>query len=381
MKPLLVRCGTRQGMKQIAASGLEPDKWSLTIMRVAGIHIRVHTTLLLVLGFIIVKHRSDVALFVATFTCLLLHELGHALTAIKLRYPIRKITLYPIGGVAALEAQPTPKDEFWITLAGPMVNIVIASLIWVYLRVSPGGFPEIRFLGLAPLIHEVQPVRLFLASLCLVNISLATFNLVPAFPMDGGRLLRAFLAIWLGIYRATVIAARIGQGLALLFALASFTLGNLPLLCIAAFVFIVAGQELSGMTAPDVLHGIRMNDVLDDELVILDHRLPIMDIEEDIISSNTSAFILCDDGKYVGTVSRESTIRALKDGHLDRVMSDIVHTAHTPALLQDRLSPYVTRFGMQCFPIVVVGNADVVIGVVTKKSIMEYLLINRDIYR
>lgn len=350
-------------------------------MRVAGVYIRVHATLLLLLAFIIVKHRSDVALFVATFSCILLHELGHALTAIKLRYPIRKVTLYPIGGVAALEAQPTPKDEFWITLAGPLVNIVIASLIWVCLRFSPGGFPEIRFFGLSPVVHEVQPVRLFLASLCIVNVSLATFNLLPAFPMDGGRLLRALLAIWFGIHKATVVSARIGQGVALVFALTSFTLGNLPLLCIAIFVFIVAGQELSEMTPVDVLQGMRMADVLDDEVVILDHSLPIMDIEEHFIPSTASAFVICDVGKYVGTVSRESVIDAFNERRLDRVIGDLVNKANMPALLQDRLSEYVTRFGMQCFPIVVVSEADAVIGVVTKKSIMEYLLINRDIHR
>jgi Zn-dependent protease len=221
------------------------DPWSLTILKIAGIHIRLHATFLLAIAWIASFDRNSLPLFIGLFVCILLHELGHALTAIRLGYPIRRITMYPIGGLATLEAQPSPKHEFLITVAGPAVNVVIAGLVYIYLRLSPGGLPNVFFDGLRSYVQDPDTIRSYFTMLGLANASLAIFNLLPAFPMDGGRIVRSLLAMRIGQVAATRIAGRVGQVLAVAAGFYGFFSGNITLLIIAGFVFMGAGQEIA----------------------------------------------------------------------------------------------------------------------------------------
>ena len=207
-------------------------KWSLKLGSFAGIRVYLHWTFVLLLGWILFSHLGQghewaeawrgVGFIIALFGCVLLHEFGHALTAKRYGIRTRDITLLPIGGIARLERLPeNPRHELWVTLAGPAVNVVIAGVLFAVLYFL---YP----------VNEFAQARLlegnFLVRLMWVNVFLGAFNLLPAFPMDGGRVLRALLSMRLGRARATRLAASIGQGMAILFGIAGF-FGNARRTC------------------------------------------------------------------------------------------------------------------------------------------------------
>ncbi len=216
-------------------------KWMLG--RIAGIGIYIHWSFWLLPGWILLSAGGGFAgalaslLFVfAIFACVVLHELGHALMARQFHIGTRDITLYPIGGVASLERIPRrPAHELAIALAGPAVNVVIAAALFVLLLAAGIGTQ-------GPLFNVAGGS--FLVNLLVVNVALVVFNMLPAFPMDGGRVLRAFLAMRLPYLRATELAVRVGQALAIVLGLAGlFTGGTLTF--VALFVFLAAQSELA----------------------------------------------------------------------------------------------------------------------------------------
>ena len=219
-------------------------KWSLKLGSFAGIRVYVHWTFALLLGWVLFSHIGQghnwaeawggVGFILALFGCVLLHEFGHALTAKHYDIRTQDITLLPIGGIARLERLPeNPHHELWVTLAGPAVNVVIAGILFAVLTLAYPlpDFSQAKFLE-----------GNLLARLMWVNVFLGAFNLLPAFPMDGGRVLRALLSMRLGRVRATRLAASIGQGMAILFGFAGF-FGNPMLIFIAIFVYLGAEAE------------------------------------------------------------------------------------------------------------------------------------------
>ena len=194
-------------------------KWSWKIARLWGIDVYVHATFLLILAWVAYSYWvqferlnavvGGILFILALFACVVLHEYGHALMARRFGVKTRDITLYPIGGVARLERIPEkPIEELWVALAGPAVNVVIAILLGAYL-VGTGAF---QLSGLFSMTSGS-----FLPRLLAVNVMLVAFNLIPAFPMDGGRVLRALLAMRMDHLQATQIAATVGQGMAFVF--------------------------------------------------------------------------------------------------------------------------------------------------------------------
>ncbi|MFV1965081.1 MAG: site-2 protease family protein [Pirellulaceae bacterium] len=219
-------------------------KWKLGDL--AGIGVYIHWSFWILPAWLLLSSLgaggglasglSMVALVFAVFGCVVLHELGHALMARKYGVGTHDITLYPIGGVARLERMPTrPSQELAIALAGPAVNVVIAGALFVGFL-----FGGMRF--------QVSPLNLvagsFLVNLLWINVALVVFNLLPAFPMDGGRVLRAFMAMRMPYDSATTIAARVGQGVAIVLGMVGFVTGS-TLLLVALFVFLAARAELS----------------------------------------------------------------------------------------------------------------------------------------
>ena len=237
--------------------------WSIPLLRVRGIQIKVHATFALVLvwaayywGF-----GTDAglhgALFgvVATlllFLCVTLHEFGHAFQAQRYGIAVQDITLLPIGGVARLEVPPgNPRQELRISVAGPAVSVAIAAvlvLVGVVLRATSLMTPS-------NLVDAMRGSRWdgLLPYLTLANLSLVVFNVLPAFPLDGGRILRALLALRTDYRRATRIAVAVGQGLAFLFGLVGFATGDYFLIAIAIFVWFGASAEGKHVAAEDVL--------------------------------------------------------------------------------------------------------------------------------
>lgn len=214
------------------------NSWELG--SISGIKLRVHWTFILlpvwvylssvIAGNGVLGAATAVLFVLAIFGCVLLHELGHALAARQFGIGTRDITLLPIGGVAALERIPrNPFQELWIAVAGPLVNVVIASVIFVGLMVTQATLST----GLAQ----------FFAQLALVNILLVLFNLIPAFPMDGGRILRSVLAMFMDYVPATQVAATVGQVCAIGLAILGLVTGNIMLMFVGGFVFLAARAE------------------------------------------------------------------------------------------------------------------------------------------
>ncbi len=212
---------------------------SWRIGRAFGIDIFLHPTFQMLLIYVGLFQGGlpVLALTSAAFGCVLLHELGHALMARRFGIRTLHITLYPIGGVAMLERIPrAPGIEILVALAGPAVNIALAALLWIFLELTLTIAP-----GLAG----------FATRLLVVNLGLALFNLIPAFPMDGGRVMRALLSGWLGRVRATAVAASVGRALALAFGAYSLYHGELVQVLLAAFIYFIAGRELAGVQSEE----------------------------------------------------------------------------------------------------------------------------------
>jgi Zn-dependent protease/predicted transcriptional regulator len=237
--------------------------WSFKLGKVRGIDIQVHLTFALILIWAAYRWSTSTgqgiqgALFGIVATLLLffsvtLHELGHSLQALKLGLKVRDITLMPIGGLARMEEIPEdPNKEIRIALAGPLVNFGIAALL-----IGVGLVLDARtLLSWEELLASLGSTSWsgLLAYLTSANLAIGLFNLIPAYPMDGGRVLRAILAKKINYAKATQIAAQVGQGLALLFGLWGFMGGSWTMVIIAIFVWMGAGQENQGVQVKHTL--------------------------------------------------------------------------------------------------------------------------------
>ena len=288
-------------------------KWSWKIGEFRGIGVYVHATFLILLAFIVLSHwaagRSvaytleGVAFIVALFACVLLHEFGHALTAARYGIKTQDITLLPIGGLARLEHMPDdPIQELWVALAGPAVNVVIAAAIYAWLAFA-AVVASIDQLGVT-----AGP---FLVRLMAVNIFLVIFNMLPAFPMDGGRVLRALLATRLEYTRATQIAAGVGQAMALLFVLVGLLLPNPFLLFIALFVWIGAAQEASLVMMTSALAGIPVARAMITNFHGLAPDEPLSHAVDEILAGAQQDFPVVDAGRVVGILTAQQLLFGL----------------------------------------------------------------------
>ncbi len=349
-------------------------KWQWKLGRYADIDVYIHATFVLVLAFVAWKHWAlgpsgviEGLLFVlALFACVVLHEYGHALTARRFGIKTRDITLYPIGGVARLERMPEkPLQELWVALAGPLVNVVIAAVLLLWLLFSQTIKP------LADLTVTTGP---FLERLLLANVFLAIFNLIPAFPMDGGRVLRAVLAMRLEYTRATNIAAVIGQGLALLFGLAGL-FGNPMLLFIAFFVWMGASQEASMVQIKSALAGIPVSRAMLTDFKVLAPTDPLSRAVELILQGSQQDFPVVAEGRLVGILMRADLFGVLAQEPATIEVSTAMLRDYPVAEEGEMLETLFTRLQeCQCHTVPVLRDGTL-IGLVTSDNIGEFLML------
>jgi Zn-dependent protease/CBS domain-containing protein len=284
-------------------------RWAWRIGSVAKIPIYLHFTLLLLFVWIAwtAAHSGGpigprLFFVVGLFGSVLLHELGHALMA--LRYGIRAsdIVLYPFGGVARMESMGPPKQEFWIALAGPAVSILIGLVLLVGSGVTGQWSPP-----------EEMPTtaRAVLHWLMIANFVLAAFNLIPAFPLDGGRVLRAVFAGRMSMVRATSIAASIGQGFAILMGLAGLFMGNFLLMFIAFFVFISAGQEVMVQRSRAIMAGVLVKDAMITHYETLNHAATLGQAADLLLNSHQEDFPILAGSQILGVLTRPDLVRGL----------------------------------------------------------------------
>lgn len=350
--------------------------WSFRLGRFAGIDVYVHVTFFLLLGFIglsaywnsgtLASAVEGVAYIMVLFGSVLLHEYGHSLTARRYNIQTRDITLYPIGGVARLERMPDkPVQELWVALAGPAVNVVIAAVLFGILLFT-GGLTPLSQLGIVdgPFWERVM----------YANISLVLFNLIPAFPMDGGRVLRAILAMNIDYVRATQIAAMLGQGAALVFGfIGLFT--NPMLVFIAFFIWMAASQEATAVQMKSAMGGIPVNRAMLTDFRTVSQYDPLLRVTDLVIGSAQEDFPVVDEGQVVGVLTRRDLLTALAQRGIGGRVADVMQRQFYTADMRDMLEPLFMQMQAAQARIVPVMNSGQLVGLLTLENIGEFLMI------
>lgn len=349
-------------------------RWTIPIGTLFGIRVELHVTFLLFVGWIAVAQGlftgnvqaalHAVTLLLLVFTCVLLHELGHALTARRYGIVTRDIILLPIGGVARLQKMPDkPQQEIAVALAGPAVNLVIAAAL----------FGILTLLG--------QPIALqsltggLLGVLLVINVWMLLFNLIPAFPMDGGRVLRAALAFRLPYARATRIAAGIGQGIALLFGLFGLW-QNLPgLIFIALFVFLAAAEERAVVRTRTSLEGLPVQAAMLTDFHRLDVSDPLRRAADYLMTGSQQDFPVVDGDEPVGVLTRDDLIRGIQGGGIESRVGEAIRRGGDHAQVGEPLEDVIGRMrgnGRSALPVLRGGR---LVGLVTLENIGDLLLV------
>jgi len=353
-------------------------KWSWKLATVAGIGLYVHATFFLLIAWVGITYwlaggsaaaLSGIAFILALFACVVLHELGHALTARRYGIRTRDITLLPIGGVSRLERIPDdPRQEVWVSLAGPAVNVVIAAALYAWLLVSQ---------TLRPLSALTMAGGPFLERLLLVNVSLAVFNLLPAFPMDGGRVLRALLAMRMDYVRATQVSAHVGQAMALVFGLIGL-FSNPFLVFIAFFVWIGAAQEASMVQMRTALSGIPVSRAMLTNFQTVAPDDAAKRVLELILAGSQQDFPVVDGGqggRVAGVLLRSDVLKALAQRASDWRVRDVMRREFEVVDAADMLDTALARLqSCNCHTLPVTSRGALV-GLLTMENVGEFLLI------
>lgn len=351
--------------------------WSFPIGRLLGSELRVHATFFLLIAWIgaagfaaggVEAAVGNVLFILALFACVVAHEFGHALMARRYGIATPDITLLPIGGLARLERMPEePGQEFVIAVAGPMVNVVIAAIIFIGL----GGWA-----GIEEMMQVENPRADFLVRLAGVNVFLVLFNMIPAFPMDGGRVLRALLATRLSWARATQIAANIGQGLAFLFGFLGLFYNPL-LIFIAIFVYLAAAAEAQTAQIRDISNSLLTGDVMVTEFAALDRSSTIAEAIDRLLATTQSEFPVLDPyGRLEGLLTRNDMIVALKETGPN---APVVGAMRTDIPVIHRRQSLIEGFRLmqeKAVPAVAVVDSDGrLVGLLTHETIGEMMMV------
>jgi Zn-dependent protease/CBS domain-containing protein len=351
-------------------------RWSLTIGRFGGTAVKIHVTFLLLLAWIgfsgwqqggVTAARDSLVFIILLFVCVVLHEFGHVLVARRFGIQAPEITLLPIGGVASLQTMPDkPSQEFAIAIAGPAVNFVIAIILLLLV----GSFNS------ADLARLDDPRVSLIARLADANLFLAIFNLIPAFPMDGGRVLRALLAMKLGRPRATRIAASVGQAFA--FGLGFLGLfGNPLLIFIAIFVYMAAAGEAQVTAIHDSARGLSVGQAMETRFASLPTDARLADAVDALLATAQHEFPVVDGfNKPIGLVTREDIFAALKDQDRDAAVAGFMRAPIETLRAEAPLDATVDRFLQQAAPAACVVDRDgALVGVLGRQNLAEMMMI------
>jgi Zn-dependent protease/predicted transcriptional regulator len=360
-------------------------RWSWRIGRLAGIDVYVHATFPLLLGWIALsayqRQQSTaavvgaVAFILAIFGIVVLHELGHALTARRYGIATRDITLLPIGGVARLERMPRdPRQELLVALAGPAVNVALAAVLYGLLILTRGPAAT---LASALTLDDSGAGSSVLARLVAVNVWLALFNLIPAFPMDGGRVLRALLAMRTRNYaRATETAARVGRFFALLFGLIGlFVTGNPFLVFIALFVWLGAAAEASAVQTSAMLDGVPLSQVMITDVRTLAPTDRLRRAMELTLAGFQQDFPVVEDGGVVGVLTRQQLVRGLAERGPDALVEMAMGREFEIAAPDEPVEEALSRLkSCACHAMPVVRGREL-LGVLTTENVGEFIML------
>lgn len=355
-------------------------KWSWKLIRLAGVDVYVHATFIILITWIglsfwlaggsIAAVIRGIAFILILFACVVLHELGHALTARRYGIRTRKIILLPIGGVADMERMPDdPKQEVAVALAGPAVNLVIAFVLWLWLLASN---------TLQAGLFDLANVS-FLQKLMVVNIILAAFNLLPAFPMDGGRVLRAILSMRMSHNRATQAAAKVGQGFALWLGLIGLFY-NPFLLFIALFVWIGAAAEAGAEQVKSSLHNTLVGRAMLTDFQVLSPDDTLSHAIDLTLAGSQKDFPVIVDSVMVGVLTQNEMLKGLQaqgeQYHVGAWMQKEVQSAD----INESLEKVLGRLQTCHCSLISITKDDQQVGIINLDNIMELIKIQTAIH-
>lgn len=356
------------------------NKSSLYLGKIAGIRLYVHWTfLLLIIWVVISSYRNgfdgdsalySVVLVLTTFVCVTMHEFGHALTAKYFHYPTKDITLLPIGGIARMDELPEkPKQELAVAIAGPLVNAVIALILLPFVLIKGfSGTSEIALIG--------GTWSNFTEGIFYINVSLALFNLIPAFPMDGGRVLRAVLSFFMDRVNATTAATRTGQIISILFVV--FGLFYNPVLAIiGVVVFFLARVENEMVKSASLLEGYTVKDVLIRKYYSLDENATINDAIKGLLDVQVFDFLVMKGNVVTGTLSSKAITKAVAEQNLTAPVSQIMEKNIeflSPEMPLVKLFTGFRKAGDNIRPVM---EGNVLIGIVDMNNILELIMVTR----
>ena len=356
-------------------------KWSFRLFTLAGTEVRVHVTFLLLLLFVASQSflsgqglpaALESTLFITImFACVVLHEFGHVLAARGYGIRTPDITLLPIGGVARLERMPRkPSEELVVAISGPLVNVIIAATIYLGFGISTALNPDYDFLRTGG----------FFEKLMVWNIFMVLFNLIPAFPMDGGRILRATFAMFMEYGTATRRAAAIGQGIAMMVAiymLLNHTIHPM-LLLICFFIFMAAGQEAASVTQQEATRNLRVRDAMLTDFRTLPPEATLRDGVELLLAGAQQDFPVLDThGGMQGMLTRHDLISALAEKGPGHPVVDVMRNCPESTQAKTELTQALELLtGSDCPALPVLDPIDgKLIGLLTTENVGEALMV------
>lgn len=354
-------------------------KGTFKLGKVAGISLFIHWTFSLLIAFIIfINYRTgynavqilwSVVFVLCIFVTVVMHEFGHALAAKNYGIQTRDITLLPIGGLARLDKLPEkPLEELVVAFAGPLVNILLALITGFFIT-----FPENAEALAAQLSTGVNASNFFL-NFFIVNIVLAVFNLIPAFPMDGGRVLRALLAFKFRRHVATRIAARIGQFIAMGFILLGFY-SNPFLIFIGLFVIVSAQMETQHAASKFILKGFKVRDILMKQYHSIDANEPIKTAITLLLDSQSKIFMITENNEPTGTLNRDQIIAALSEKGEDTAVRLAMNKNLIYLDVETLLEDIFELVSANKSNLMLITENGLLIGVLDTENLLEFLLI------
>jgi Zn-dependent protease len=359
-----------------AANNERPIAGTMGAIRLFGVPVRFHFTFVLLVVFLIVfglGNRQSGLMFVlyifALFASVLLHELGHAWAGRQYGVRTIEIVMFPIGGLARLEKNPPPNQELWIALAGPFVNIIIATVLlgYLYYRNQIEAITSLFDPTDANLMQRVA----------LGNLILAAFNMLPAFPMDGGRVLRALIARYKPVDEATRIAAATGRMLAIGMGLYGLLSMHFMLLFIAFFVYLGAAQEGAAAMGRTLTHGIPVRAAMVTEYHTLPHGSTIRDAANLLLATTQQDFPVVHGPNVIGLLPRNALLRAMAAEGPESYVSAAMERDYLRLSPEMDLAEALPAMGAAGSCALVMDEEDRLVGLLTTENLSEFLLLRR----
>lgn len=354
-------------------------KGSLDLGSVSGIKIKVHWTFLLLIVWIVFEELKqggttegvlfNVTFVITVFACVVLHELGHALSARRFGVTTKKITLLPIGGMASLDKIPeSPKQELIVAIAGPLVNIIIAFLLYFLIP-----FEEYLHSGINNTFEVLNDFtwQNFVFYLFVVNIGLVLFNMIPAFPMDGGRVFRALLAMRMDRVKATQIASNIGQSFAVVFLLLGLLYSPI-LIFIALFIFLAAYGENQIVQHLSLLKGHTVGEAMILNITTFSPDDSIDKVVNEIISGTQNNFVVVEDNSVKGLLYHQDIIN---NSNKNVSVKEVMKTDFIAVNITDNLQKVYRLIQSQKKPFFPVLNNGKLAGVIDRINLNEYIML------